>query len=55
MIVIDWSQNSVVALGEGKWLHLTNPLIGSEDTIASMDYVIDKSKASYSSESSRVP
>lgn len=54
VIAIDWSQNGVVAVGEGNRLHLINPLIGSEDTIISMDYVIDEAKTSHSSESSHV-
>lgn len=47
---IDWSATGFVAVGEGNRLHLINPLIGSEDIISNMDYVIDEAKTSYSSE-----
>lgn len=54
VIAIDWSHNELLAVGEGNRLHLINPLIGTEEFIANLDFLIDESKASYNAETAHV-
>jgi ribosome biogenesis protein ERB1 len=51
---MDWSSNGFIAIGEGNRLHLVNPLIGSEETLSNMDFMMDETKTSYNAETGHV-
>ena len=44
---LDWSLSGFIVVGEGKRVHLLNPMIGGEDKIYEMDFLIDESKTSH--------
>lgn len=51
---LDWGTSGFLAIGEGKTLHVINPLIGTEERISAMDFQIDEAKTTNQTDTERV-